>query len=104
MPLVLLRLALQVVKLRHLKAASSDEQQRAALETREIFAPLANRLGIWHVKWELEDLAFRYSQPADYKRIAGWLRSKRTGSAGAGVIWERFPKFGLGFLLDCRST
>jgi GTP pyrophosphokinase len=76
--LVLIRLAQQVVKLRHLKTATPEEQQRAALETREIYAPLANRLGIWHVKWELEDLAFRYSQPTDYKRIAGWLRSKRT--------------------------
>ncbi len=75
--LVLLRLALQLVKLRHLKGAAPQEQQRAALETREIYAPLANRLGIWHVKWELEDLAFRYSQPEDYKRIAGWLRTKR---------------------------
>jgi GTP pyrophosphokinase len=75
--LVLLRLALQLVRLRHLKEASIDEQQRAALETREIYAPLANRLGIWHLKWELEDLAFRFSQPAEYKRIAGWLRSKR---------------------------
>jgi GTP pyrophosphokinase len=75
--LVLLRLALQLVRLRNLKEASADEQQRAALETREIYAPLANRLGIWHLKWELEDLAFRFSQPAEYKRIAGWLRSKR---------------------------
>ncbi len=75
--LVLLRLALQLVRLRRLKSAAPGEQQRAALETREIFAPLASRLGIWHVKWELEDLAFRYSQPGDYKRIAGWLRSKR---------------------------
>ena len=75
--LVLLRLAEQLVKLRHLKDAPLEEQQRAALETREIYAPLANRLGIWHVKWELEDLAFRFSQPDDYKRIAGWLRTKR---------------------------
>jgi GTP pyrophosphokinase len=75
--LVLLRLALQLVRMRNLKEASTDEQQRAALETREIYAPLANRLGIWHLKWELEDLAFRFSQPAEYKRIAGWLRSKR---------------------------
>ncbi len=75
--LVLIRLALQLVRLRHLKAAPAAEQQRAALETREIYAPLANRLGIWHIKWELEDLAFRYSQPTDYKRIAGWLRSRR---------------------------
>jgi GTP pyrophosphokinase len=75
--LVLLRLAEQLVKLRHLKDAPLEEQQRAALETREIYAPLANRLGIWHVKWELEDLAFRFSQPEEYKRIAGWLRTKR---------------------------
>jgi GTP pyrophosphokinase len=75
--LVLLRLALQLVRLRHLKGAMADDQQRAALESREIYAPLANRLGIWHLKWELEDLAFRFSQPAEYKRIAGWLRSKR---------------------------
>jgi GTP pyrophosphokinase len=75
--LVLLRLAVQLLRMRHLKGASADEQQRAALETREIYAPLANRLGIWHIKWELEDLAFRFSRPADYKRIAGWLRTKR---------------------------
>jgi GTP pyrophosphokinase len=75
--LVLIRLALQLVRMRHLKTASAEEQQRAALETREIYAPLANRLGIWHVKWELEDLAFRFSQPDEYKRIAGWLRAKR---------------------------
>jgi len=75
--LVLLRLAVQLVRMRHLKGASPDEQERAALETREIYAPLANRLGIWHIKWELEDLAFRFSQPEDYKRIAGWLRTKR---------------------------
>lgn len=75
--LVLLRLAMQLVRLRHLKGATPEEQQRAALETREIYAPLANRLGIWHIKWELEDLAFRFSQPAEYKRIAGWLRTKR---------------------------
>jgi len=80
--LVLIRLGLELVRLRHLKSAPHEEQQRAALETREIYAPLANRLGIWHVKWELEDLAFRYSQPEDYKRIAGWLRSKRAEREG----------------------
>jgi GTP pyrophosphokinase len=75
--LVLIRLALQVVYLRYLKNASELDLRRAALETREIYAPLASRLGIWQLKWELEDLAFRYSQPDDYKRIAGWLKSKR---------------------------
>ncbi len=76
--LVLLRLALQLVRLRNMKESPPDEQRWAALETREIYAPLANRLGIWQVKWELEDLAFRYSEPEEYKRIAGWLKSKRT--------------------------
>ncbi|HEX9208062.1 MAG TPA: bifunctional (p)ppGpp synthetase/guanosine-3',5'-bis(diphosphate) 3'-pyrophosphohydrolase [Steroidobacteraceae bacterium] len=75
--LVLIRLALQLVHMRSLKGASEAELRRAALETQEIYAPLANRLGIWQVKWELEDLAFRINQPEEYKRIAGWLRSKR---------------------------
>jgi GTP pyrophosphokinase len=75
--LVLIRLALQVVHLRSLKNASEVDLRRAALETREIYAPLASRLGIWQLKWELEDLAFRYSEPDEYKRIAGWLRAKR---------------------------
>jgi GTP pyrophosphokinase len=75
--LVLIRLATQLVRMRSLKSATPDEQRRAALETREIYGPLANRLGVWQLKWELEDLAFRFSEPEEYKRIAGWLRSKR---------------------------
>jgi GTP pyrophosphokinase len=75
--LVLIRLALQLVRLRGLRGATVAEQQWAALETREIYAPLASRLGIWQLKWELEDLAFRYSEPEEYKRIAGWLKVKR---------------------------
>ena len=59
--LVLIRLALQLVRMRSLKGAPGAERRRAALETREIYAPLASRLGIWQVKWELEDLAFRFS-------------------------------------------
>ncbi|HEX6572874.1 MAG TPA: bifunctional (p)ppGpp synthetase/guanosine-3',5'-bis(diphosphate) 3'-pyrophosphohydrolase, partial [Steroidobacteraceae bacterium] len=76
--LVLIRLALQLVYLRRIKDRPEPEQRRAALETQEIYAPLASRLGIWQLKWELEDLAFRYSQPEEYKRIAGWLKAKRT--------------------------
>jgi GTP pyrophosphokinase len=75
--LVLIRLALQLVRMRAIRSAPEIEQRRAALETREIYAPLASRLGIWQFKWELEDLAFRYSEPEEYKRIAGWLKSKR---------------------------
>jgi GTP pyrophosphokinase len=80
--LVLVRLALQLSRLRALKTESRDEQLRAALETREIYAPLANRLGIWQLKWELEDVAFRYAQPEDYRRIAGWLRATRAEREG----------------------
>ena len=75
--LVLIRLALQLVRMRGMKSAPETELHRAALEAQEIYAPLANRLGIWQFKWELEDLAFRFSAPEDYKRIAGWLKSKR---------------------------
>jgi GTP pyrophosphokinase len=52
-------------------------RERLALETREVFAPLANRLGLWQLKWELEDLAFRFLQPDDYRRIAAALAEKR---------------------------
>ncbi len=52
-------------------------QRKLATETREVYAPLANRLGVWQLKWELEDLAFRYLQPADYKRIAAALKVRR---------------------------
>ena len=75
--LVFIRLADQLYQLRHAKEASPAERERLARETREIFAPLANRLGIWQLKWELEDLSFRYLNPEAYKRIAGWLVSKR---------------------------
>jgi GTP pyrophosphokinase len=75
--LVLVRLALQLARLRSLKQATRDEQVAAALETREIYAPLASRLGVWQLKWELEDFAFRYAQPDEYRRIAGWLRATR---------------------------
>lgn len=75
--LVFIRLADQLNQLRNAKAMPAAEVERLARETREIFAPLANRLGIWQLKWELEDLSFRYLNPEAYKRIAGWLATKR---------------------------
>lgn len=75
--LVLARLAIALVQLRAAREAPPDERTRLAIETREIFAPLANRLGVWQLKWELEDLAFRLLEPAEYKRIAGALNEKR---------------------------
>ena len=75
--LVLARLARQLVDLSAAKDGHAATRERLALETREVFAPLANRLGLWQLKWELEDLAFRYLQPDDYRRIASALAEKR---------------------------
>lgn len=74
---VLIKLAFRVQRLRQLKLADDIEQQEIARESLEIFAPIANRLGIGQLKWELEDLAFRYLEPATYKRIAKNLQEKR---------------------------
>lgn len=75
--LVVARLAEQLVQLRHARELAPQEQQRLARETREVLAPLANRLGVWNLKWELEDLAFRYLEPEDYHRIARALAERR---------------------------
>lgn len=75
--LVLVRLAEQLHRLRGVKAAEDTQRKQVALETREIFSPLASRLGIWQIKWELEDLSFRYLDPAQYKKIANWLDERR---------------------------
>ena len=74
---VLIKLAERTQTLRHLSGASSEQQQRIARETRGIFAPLANRLGVWQIKWELEDLALRYLEPQLYKEIARLLDERR---------------------------
>ena len=75
--LVLARLAEQLVGLRHARGTSAEERERRAAEARAIFAPLANRLGVWQLKWELEDLAFRYLEPDEYRRIAAELNERR---------------------------
>ncbi len=75
---VLIRLASRLQTLRYL-VKSDDETQRRAVgrETLDFYAPLANRLGVWQLKWELEDLSFRLIEPALYKQIAGQLDAKR---------------------------
>ena len=75
--LVLVRLAEQLYRLREARNAPSAVQQSLALETREIYAPLASRLGVWQLKWELEDLAFRYDDADTYLEIAKALNEKR---------------------------
>jgi GTP pyrophosphokinase len=75
--LVLARLAEELVALRHARDLSAAERERRALEARAIYAPLANRLGVWQLKWELEDLAFRYLEPDEYRRVAAALNERR---------------------------
>ncbi len=75
--LVVARLAQQLVRTRHARELPPAQRRRLALETRDLYAPLANRLGIWGVKWELEDLAFRELHPDDYREIAAALNEKR---------------------------
>ena len=74
---VLIRLAMRLHALRQLNRASADEQRRIARETLDIFTPLANRLGIGRIKWEMEDLALRYLDPVTYKQIAIALDERR---------------------------
>lgn len=74
---VLIKLAERVQLMRELKTMPEEARRRVARETMDIFAPLANRLGIWQLKWELEDLSFRFLEPEDYQRIAQLLDERR---------------------------
>ena len=130
---VFIKLAERLHDLRTLKSLPEPVRQRMAREAADIYAPLANRLGIWQVKWEMEDLSFRYREPETYKRVARLLREKRqdreryirTVTAElqaaldrAGIdgevhgrpkhiysIWKKMQRKGLGFheLFDLRA-
>lgn len=75
---ILVLLAKRLRLMRNLKHMSPDFQRQVALETRRIHAPLANRLGVWQLKWELEDLCLRYLEPDTYKELAARLEGKRS--------------------------
>ena len=79
---VLIKLCDRLHNMRTLDAVRPEKQKRVATETLEIFSPLANRLGVWQVKWELEDLAFRYIEPEIYKSIAKKLSERRVDRQG----------------------
>ena len=74
---VIIKLADRLHNMRTLGHMPEQKRKRIARETLDIFAPLANRLGIWQIKWELEDLGFRYVNPEKYKEIAELLTEKR---------------------------
>jgi GTP pyrophosphokinase len=74
---VMLRLASRLQTLRYYAASKGDPGQALASESLHVFAPLANRLGIWQIKWEMEDLAFRFLEPITYREVARMLDEKR---------------------------
>lgn len=74
---VLIKLADRTHNMRTLAALPAKKRRRIAKETLDIYAPLANRLGIWQIKWELEDLSLRYLEPEGYKRIAHMVHERR---------------------------
>ena len=74
---VMLRLASRLQTLRYFAACKGSPGQDLASESLQVFAPLANRLGIWQIKWEMEDLAFRFLEPQTYKQVARLLDEKR---------------------------
>ncbi len=74
---IMLRLASRLQTLRYFASVKKEVPAALAKESLQVFAPLANRLGIWEIKWELEDLSFRFLEPDNYKKIAKLLHEKR---------------------------
>ena len=90
---VVIKVADRLHNMRTLSHLPPEKQLRIARETMEIFAPLANRLGIWQVKWELEDLSFRYVYPDKYKEMAERVAKRRVDrESELGAISKRVQK------------
>ena len=98
---VLIKLALRTRTMQYLSGCPDSPQKRAvAKETLDIFAPLANRLGVWQLKWQLEDLGFRHQNPEEYRRIAKLLDEKRPERQHyidhfLGILKAELAKYGI---------
>ncbi|MDO8687441.1 MAG: HD domain-containing protein, partial [Dehalococcoidales bacterium] len=97
---VFIKLADRLHNMRTLDALPPDRQLSIALETAELYAPLAHRLGIWELKWQLEDLAFRYLEPGEYQRITHLIAMRRTRQESfidqvIQIISQEFDRAGL---------
>lgn len=90
---VVIRLADRLHNLRTLDPLPPDRQKATARETLDIYAPLAHRLGIWRLKWELEDLSFKYLYPDDYRSLSRSIAARRTErEAAVAVVIERMKE------------
>ncbi|MBK1647824.1 RelA/SpoT family protein [Rhabdochromatium marinum] len=97
---VLVVLADRLHLMRSAKSLDRTRQRVLAEDTERVYAPLANRLGVWQIKWELEDLALRYSQPEEYKRVAAALSERRAErqdyiAAVIALLHQEFERAGL---------
>jgi guanosine-3',5'-bis(diphosphate) 3'-pyrophosphohydrolase len=97
---IVVKLADRLHNMRTLEHLSDEKRRRIALETREIFAPLANRLGIGRFKWELEDLAFKYLEPESYRQMQKLVTDKRIDREDrlvqvAETLRERLDQLGI---------
>lgn len=104
---IIIKLADRLHNMRTLSYLPEDKQKRIARETLDIFAPLANRLGIWQIKWQLEDLSFRYLDPEHYHEIANLLSERRVERAAylervIAVLRQKLEEEGLSFRITGR--
>lgn len=104
---IIIKLADRLHNMRTLSYLPEDKQERIARETLDIFAPLANRLGIWQIKWQLEDLSFRYLDPEHYHEIANLLSERRVERAAylervIAVLRQKLEEEGLSFRITGR--
>ena len=79
---VIIKLADRLHNMRTLEHLPPEKQERIARQTMEIYAPLAHRLGMWQIKWELEDLAFKYTEPEKYRQLVEMLADRRRAREG----------------------